>query len=358
LRTVTGLIGKANRSRYRLETETATIGIRGTEFAATADAGTRVNVTQGVVALCTNEGCIDIARGQSGFAGSRNAKPVLSFTAALLPPVARDEQPDFVAAERRDSTGASISLLDVSAAPVAVVAPVVPLPNGPGGIAVASVTTGGSYAAGLVGGTVAFTGGLLTQFIDCCVAATNYTAGVSSDFGSDGIIAWGRWTGGLGQSGQPLSTMAYVANVSANNVTASGIVRGYASFASSAPIITSGGSIVATGAQNSVTGSLTVNFASIAGGGGTLSYALSVPVAGQTFSLTGNAAQLGTGTGFLGTTSTITSSGAGCASSCTGNIPFGDAFQGVFTGSAAERAGGIYGFNSQLGKVSGSVVFQ
>jgi hypothetical protein len=353
LRTVTGLIGKTNRNKYRLITDTATIGIRGTEFAATADHGTRVNVTRGIVALCNNGGCIDIAGGQSGFAASRDAKPVLSFSAASLPPVAKDAAPSFIAAERRDGNGNSLALADTSA--TAPVIPLIPLANGGGGFATASVTTGGSFSAGLLGGTMTFAGGALTQSIDCCTPANNYTGGVSSEFGADGIIAWGRWTSGVGQNGQPLATMNYVAVLAANNVTAGSIVRGYAAFASTAPTVTSGGSIVATGTPNTVSGSLTVNFANLTGGG-SLSYALSIPVASQTFSIVGNAAQY-SGTGFLGTSSTITSTGAGCTPSCTGSIPYGDAIQGVFTGASAQRAGANYGFSSQLGKVSGAVVF-
>ena len=359
LRSVTGTIGRANRASYRLTTPTATVGIRGTEFAVTADNGTRVSVTEGLVALCNDGGCLDIGVGQSGFAPDRQSRPALSFAPARLPPAAAVQPQTFVVAEQRSANGNSAALLGAGTSSGITALPVVPLPNGGGGLALASVTTGGAFSAGLLGSTMSFSpGGALTQGIDCCTAANNYTAGVSSDFGADGIIAWGRWTSGLGQSGQNLTTMNYIAVLTANNVVAptTNIVRAYTSFASTAPTVTSGGVLVATGTPNSVTGTLNVNFANLTGGG-SLTYMLNIPVPGQTFTVNGLANQFG-GTSFLGSTSTITSTGAGCMPSCAGIIPFGDAIQGVFTGATAQRSGANYGFSSQIGKVSGAIVFK
>ena len=169
-------------------------------------------------------------------------------------------------------------------------------------------------------------------------------------------IAWMPASGSANGGAGALSTMSYVVGLNANAVTATSIVRGYASFASSAPVVTSGGSIVATGTPNSVTGTLAVNFPSLTGGG-SLNYSLNIPVAGQTFSVNGSAAQY-SGSGFLGSSSTITSTGTGCNPSCLGNIPWGDAIQGFFTGTAAERAGANYGFSSSIGQVSGAIVFK
>jgi len=369
LRTITGAIGRVNRANYRLVTPTATIGIRGTEFAVTADNGTRINVTDGTVALCNDGGCLDIAAGQSGFAPDLQSRPTLSFAPARLPPTASIESRSFVAAEQRSDSGQSVALIAIAPVVPPVVPPavppvvppvvplVVPLANGPGGLALASVTTTGAFSAGLLGGTLTFAAsGALVQSIDCCTSANNYTSGVSTDFGADGIIGWGRWNTGLGQSGQSLSTMNYIAGLNANAVTASSIVGTYTAFGSTAPTVTSGGVVVATGVSNSVTGTLTVNFPSLASGG-SLAYQLGIPVAGQTFTVNGSANQFN-GTAFLGSTSTITSTGAGCTQACAGNIPFGNAIQGFFTGAAAQRAGANFGFTSQVGRVSGAVVFK
>lgn len=358
LRSITGAIGRVNRSAYRLSTPTATVGIRGTEFAVVERDGTRVNVAEGVIELCTTGGCLDVGAGQTGYAPDTNSRPTLTFVPARLPPVAAVELPIIILSENRQADGAAAALASLASGGSGGTSalPVIPLPNGPGGVAVASVA-GAGFTAGLLGGNLTFNAaGALTQSIDCCTSVNNYTAGVSPDFGADGIIAWGRWTSGLRGGTTPLLTMNYTTNLSANAVTAPSIVRGYASFASTAPTVTLGGSLVATGAPNSVTGTMTVNFPSLTGGG-SLSYALSIPVAGQTFSINGSANQF-SGTGFLGTTSTIASTGAGCTPTCTGNVPFGNAIQGFFTGASAQRAGANYGFNSQIGQVTGAVVFR
>lgn len=362
LRTVTGAIGRVNRANYRLATPTATIGIRGTEFAVTADNGTRVNVTGGTVALCNDGGCLDVGAGQSGFAPDLQSRPTLSFAPANLPPTASSEARSFLAAEQRSQSGQSLAFIatTTTAAPAVAVtaaAPVVPLANGAGGMAVASVRPSDGFSAGLLGGTLTFAGsGALAQFIDSGTPLTNsYTAGVSTDFGADGIIAWGRWTSGL-RSTQSLSTMNYAANLTANAVTATSITGVYTVFGSTAPTVTSGSTLVATGASNAVTGSLTVNFPNLSSGG-SLTYLLAIPVSGQTFNVNGSATQF-SGTAFLGSSSTITSTGSGCTTACTGNIPFGNAIQGFFTGAAAQRAGANYGFTSNLGQISGAVVFK
>ena len=112
------------------------------------------------------------------------------------------------------------------------------------------------------------------------------------------------------------------------------------------------------GVANAATGTLALNF-----GAGTAIYALTVPVAGFTFSLGGTATFVnntpGSGdTRFLGG-GTITSTGAGCTPSCTGQIPFGPNVMGFVLGASGERANLTYGFNSPpAGKISGAVVFR
>lgn len=369
LRTVTGLIGRTKRENYRLTTTTATLGIRGTEFAVTTDNGTRVNVSDGIVALCTNGGCVDIGAGQSGFAPDRQTRPALAFAPARLPPTPAPIAASFLVGEVRDSTGTSlVATTAIDAGPAPYVPPTtstaIPIPDGAAAFAIAAVTGPGTFTAGLLGATVTSAPtGAITQAIDCCTPANNFTSGVSTDFGADGIIAWGRWTGGtkgVANPPAPLITMSYVAGSNSTAISSAltpSIVRGYASFASTAPMVTSGGTIVATGASNSVTGTLNVNFPNWASGGGTLTYVLNVPVSGQTFNINGSAAQLGTSGSFLGSASSITSTGTGCATACTGNIPFGDAIQGFFSGPGATRAGANYGFTSTIGQVSGAVVF-
>ncbi|MFN0163453.1 MAG: FecR domain-containing protein [Burkholderiales bacterium] len=360
LRTVTGSIGRVNRAGYRLTTPTATVGIRGTAFSVSADAGTRLAVTEGIAALCNNGGCVDVGAGQSGFTPDTQTRPALAFRGPSLPPTASGQQASFVIAEDRNDRGQSVAVPTTGGssgggAPP----PSVPLANGPGPFPVIVHNTVGAQAAGVIGGTFTFNGaGLMTQFVDCC-SANGLNSGASTDFGADGVIAWGRWTSGnstLSGASGPITSVQYISALNANAATIP-IVRAFTSFASSAPTIVSGaGALVAVGTPNSVTGAMTVNFPATSGG--SVTYNLSIPVAGQTFTVNGTAAQFST-TAFLGSTSTITSSTSLCAGGvCVGNIPFGNAFSGVITGAGATRAGGVFGFNSTLGKVAGSVVFQ
>ena len=360
LRTVTGSIGRVNRAGYRLTTPTATIGIRGTAFSVSADLGTRLSVSEGIAALCNSGGCLDVSAGQSGFAPDLQSRPVLAFQGPRLPPVVGDAQAAFLVAENRDDLGQSravpISGSGAAVAPTPI--PVVPLPNGSGGAAIATVPSAGVFSAGLLGGAMVFDGtGALSSFTDCCFSGNNFAATTIGDFGADGIIAWGRWSSGnRGSQGIPQLAVHYVAVLSANAPVGPSIIGTYNVFASTAPTISSGGALIAVGSPNTVSGSINVNFPNLVSGG-SLTYNLAIPVAAQIFTVNGSANQF-SGTGFLGAASTINSSGAGCTPSCVGNIPFGNAIQGVFTGAAAQRAGINYGFTSTLGQVTGAAVLK
>ncbi len=90
MRTVTGLIGRSNRDNYGLRTATATIGIRGTAYAACQDCvsvrgealpGTSVGFTEGAGSIRTQGGELQLVAGESAYAPNANASPVrtLSF---------------------------------------------------------------------------------------------------------------------------------------------------------------------------------------------------------------------------------------------------------------------------------------
>jgi hypothetical protein len=86
LRTVTGLVGKrGNRDAYKLRTETATIGIRGTQFdlrvcaancGALAD-GTYLAVRFGAVQTTNAQGTLPVAAGQVAFVPSQRPPVIL-----------------------------------------------------------------------------------------------------------------------------------------------------------------------------------------------------------------------------------------------------------------------------------------
>ena len=92
LRAVTGLIGKRSREKVSFQTDTATIGIRGTHFGAllcqndcggvpttggTPPAnGLHVDVTTGSITMSNAAGTIQLNPGQFGYAASSNTAPV------------------------------------------------------------------------------------------------------------------------------------------------------------------------------------------------------------------------------------------------------------------------------------------
>jgi hypothetical protein len=365
LRTVTGLIGRSNKQNYRLQTTTATIGIRGTGFSATSgDEGTRVRVSEGAIALCTQGGCLDLAAQQTGFAPSANTLPIRIATAPILQPA---PSPSIVVLAPQQAQREFDAMSLVEEQPVITPPPppppgppaIIPLASNSGGLLVA-FSTGSGFNAGVIGGTLAFdAAGRLLSHVDCCGGSGyNTTAANVAEFNADGIIAWGRWSAGnqtLYSNNIPLNQFTYVAGAPGAAVPISG---SFAVFGSTAPIAVdaSTGAVIATGASNSVTGNMTINFPGATGG--SLTYNLAVPMSGQTFNITGTAGQYST-TGFLGTGSTINSTGSACSAvACAGAIPYGDAIQGAVFGSGNTRVGAQYGFTSGIGTVSGAVVLR
>jgi hypothetical protein len=83
LRSVTGLLARRNPSNFRLTTQTATVGIRGTHFGAllcNADCagipnGLHVDVSNGAIVVSTPAGSREFKVGEFGFVPSRNAVP-------------------------------------------------------------------------------------------------------------------------------------------------------------------------------------------------------------------------------------------------------------------------------------------
>ena len=93
LRAVTGLIGKRNREKVSFQTETATIGIRGTHFGALLcqndcggvpttggqppPNGLHVDVASGAISMSNKAGTVLINTGQFGFVGGSGVPPVI-----------------------------------------------------------------------------------------------------------------------------------------------------------------------------------------------------------------------------------------------------------------------------------------
>jgi hypothetical protein len=235
----------------------------------------------------------------------------------------------------------------------------VALPSGAGGGSFV-ISNGTTTGGGLWGGTLTFDAeGRLTDYLDS--AGWTLTGGTVSEFDADGVVAWGRWTAGAGTgidtifgSGS-LSVLAYGASETAPDVTTlSTLARGYTSFGSTRPTIENGG-VITVGAVDGVTGALTLDNEA-----NSVSYALSVVVGLHVFSLTGTATFVSPGTAdsrILGG-GTVTSSSGDVSGGSSGLIPYGPFFQGVVYGADGERVVGSFAFTSDIGNVSGTVVFK
>lgn len=186
--------------------------------------------------------------------------------------------------------------------------------------------------------------------------------GTSTDIGYNGVLAWGRWTGGKskvpgtdgsgpGNGNGDIATLHYVTATSVPTQPTAGL---FTSFGSTAPTVQSNGRLVATGTVNSATG--TVNAALTLNHLGTARYSLSVPVSGQTFTLTGVAVQTSMST-FAGI-SQIGSTGTACQHGCSGTLGNNVSVMGQVGGTQGSNIGVLYGFDSSLGNVSGVIVFK
>lgn len=107
LRTVTGWLGRKDRSQYRIRTTVATIGIRGTEFGAVMDeGGLQVTTYAGLVEVCSEVACRDVAPNETVWVRTPGARPELRQDlspkalggATVIPevPVVREAQPPSV----------------------------------------------------------------------------------------------------------------------------------------------------------------------------------------------------------------------------------------------------------------------
>jgi hypothetical protein len=96
LRSITGLLGKRNKEKFKMNTPVATIGIRGTNFGAlfcqsdcssvstpsgnTPQNGLYVDVSEGQIVVANGAGSQQFSAGQFGYVANLNSPPV------ILPP--------------------------------------------------------------------------------------------------------------------------------------------------------------------------------------------------------------------------------------------------------------------------------
>lgn len=336
MRTITGLIGRSNRDNYKVTTNVATIGIRGTEYTGALNPATGelvVNTGEGLVEVCNAAGCMLLASGESGIVSAGNSTPRRTDSRPQLSPA----QPTgtalgvYSSSENRNASG---SILPVSA----------PLVSGSANYVAFAGTASTFSDIGYVttGSVAAFdSASVLTSFQNG--SDINSAGTIAGGFSMDGVIGWGRWsTGARGNTGYagttPLVDFHYVAGTPTPSAEISGLnvinatyrLAGFTLPTSSTGIVGSAPS----GTMN----------ASFAGGTATLSLSVNVPIGGTVLDFSSLGIFSNTGAG----AATISGSSGGTT------------VKGFFAGSNASFAGLVYELSGggALGSVNGALVFK
>jgi len=327
MRTVTGLIGRVNRNQFQVATPTATVGIRGTGgvIELLQDGGTLVRGTSGIWFLANPAGTIDVPAGVSGVAPADPNKPpqetsdVPTSGPAPLPP-----QEEYVQGEEREPGGEQV-----------ITPPQVNVLTSGSGFAVVNAF-GYSSFPGIESGSGAnatFNSG--GQMTDVTVNSTTYSLGSGShaDFGTDGIVAWGRWIGPVSIvgswcegtcSGTNYSVdqgLHYAVGLPTPSLPPSGSAT-YTLLGATQPTYIDGST-----APGTLTGSLDVNF-----GAFTVGTNLNIAMPDASYSIRGNSLISSSSAFFFGQTGNGLTC-AGGSSGCNARV------DGFFAGAAAERAG-------------------
>lgn len=93
MRAITGLIGKRKSENYKVTTNTATIGIRGSAFSAKINPDGTMDVAgeQDTIEVCTNAGCVSLIVGEIVRVESQDRLPSRTAQRSNVPPLAARE---------------------------------------------------------------------------------------------------------------------------------------------------------------------------------------------------------------------------------------------------------------------------
>lgn len=349
MRTVTGAIGRVNRNRYQITTPTATVGIRGTGgvIQVLNDGSTLVIGTSGVWSLTNPAGSIDVPAGVSGLSPSDPDEPPRDTTQQPTsgPAPLPTEQPQFTQGEERTAAGDPV------------IAPAV-LVSGSGFAATLAHTTFRSAISEAgIADAIFNSSGQLTR-ITANGSFIDIGSGSHAEFGTDGVLAWGRWIGQLtatvceGPCSPPLTAdqgFHYVIGMPTPMLPAG--TANYSLLGATAPTYVDGSS-----GPGTFSGALSVDFGKL-----TVAMKLDVSMPDSHGYSIGGSALITSGTAFFsgsssqssltvtGTTSTSCISGG-----CNAQV------NGFFSGATAERAGlSYYLSDSSVGKeILGAAAFQ
>ena len=224
MRAITGLIGKTNQRSYRVNTPVATIGIRGTEYLAQLGDSLTVSCGEGVCVVTNDAGEVVLHAGQTVYFKDQNTRGERVTRRVVLapnPPVV------FAGGEFRNPDGSLAAIIvpeeppevpEVPELPQFVFSDDVPLAEGQQSGLFMALSYGGDGSefgnageqddALVASGTSPdYVTAILNNNLEVEQASWNpdverdggaFTPTDFADTDTDGVIAWGRWTGGGG----------------------------------------------------------------------------------------------------------------------------------------------------------------
>jgi hypothetical protein len=355
MRTVTGAIGRFNRSAYQVRTPTATVGIRGTGglIEILPDLATLIRGSSGTWILTNPAGQIDVPAGTAGIAPPD----------PKLPPRPTDLQPylppapvlDAIFRQSDETTAAGEACVVTGFCE----SQAVPLVSGPGYHV--SFAFGGAAAAPSIGSSSGAAdatfnaSGQLTSWTDAQPATTTF-AGTHLEGGTAaGVVSWGRWVGPAAVPGRVSPTFApnegfhYVVGLPTTTMPTTGTFN-FALIGATSPTGSDG--LLIPGTLGS--GSLTLDFLKSAV---TMSLSPRFLTWGYDASFSAN---VSAGLPQFGGSGTAVAVGLPPTNYACGTCGCFTSFSGAFFGAGASHAGAAYNINSGSGAatVSGVAVFQ
>jgi hypothetical protein len=323
MRTITGLIGRTNRDGYRLQTATATVGIRGTGYSVTYDAGGSVTifVAEGATTVTNQAGTTTLPSGKSANVSGPNSPPSTSDEKPFLPPPGSGNTN--VAGPQNPTQDAQAQL----PAGALLTGEIVNTDSNIANLAYSNYSAGVNAIAAQP--AILNAQGILTSFQGPSQFEGSGSAQLSLA-GNDGVIAWGRWIGGTTSIGNNLDSSGpyhYVVGLPVTSLPTTGTAS-YTALGATASCYSGCTSAVVTGSTLAVTfGPTSVN--------GNFTLGMNIDSTPNNFF----------GTLFGG--GAYSSAAKFTANSSGGGLSFYG--QGFFAGPAASRAGMAY-------EVYGSIV--
>jgi hypothetical protein len=337
MRAVTGLIGRVNRSAFKITTPTATVGIRGTGglIVVLPDGSTLIRGSSGIWSLSNASGSIDVPAGTSGLAPADPSQPPQETNGIPQVPPAPPgtDGTDFISGDTR--TGSGDPLI-----------PLVPLQSGSGYAAVLAYDffSSGSLDASSSATAIVNNAGRMTSVGGSGLGSgANFVlvSGTVVESGNDGLIAWGRW---IGDATLPLDgdlpytydnnqSLHYVIGTPTPAMPTSGSAI-YTLLGATSPTYADG----RTG-PGTFNGSLEVVFGARAA---TVNMAFAVNMPDGNKYAIGGSTTTGPGAMFSANPTVVGTAGGACGSGCLALV------QGFFAGTNAERAGVGYSIQDNL----------